>query len=374
MSAIIQQGVESVCAIPPDLLNYFIMKSHRKQILWAVISLLLALLSIWAVVSQSREMSLNDFGQLLSRCNPGWILLAIAAMFGYILFEGLAIWYMLRHAGYKRRIGQGLLNASADIYCAAITPSASGGQPVCAWFMLRDGIPMGFITAILALYLVAHTFATLIIGLATIILGASAFGGLTFLAKFLVILGYCAVIGLAVLFVALLSRARQIYMIACRFIDRYAAKGWNKRPQYWKDKFAKWLADYSSCLTFIRERGPVFFILLGFNLLQRLSQTLVAPIVYLAQGGSADHFWQVFSAQVYSSIGSMCMPIPGGMGVADYLLFNGLHAFLDKDPALQLELLSRSFSFYLCVILSLIIVVVGYLRRHKFYFHVGKKT
>lgn len=349
------------------------MKNHRKQILWAGISFLLALLSIWAVIGQSREMSFHDFGQLISQSIPGWLFLAVLSMFGYILFEGLAIWYMLRHAGYKRRVTQGLLYASADIYCAAITPSASGGQPVCAWFMLRDGIPMGFITAILALYLVAHTFATLIIGLSTLILNPSSFGGLTIFAKFLVILGYLAVTGLAVLFVALLSRARQIYLIACRFIDRYAAKGWNKRPQYWKDKFAKWLADYSTCLKFIREKGPVFIVLLSFNILQRLSQTMVAPLVYLAQGGTADHFWQVFAAQVYSSIGSMCMPIPGGMGVADYLLFNGLHAFLEKDPALQLELLSRSCSFYLCVIISLLIVVIGYLKRHKFYYHVGNK-
>lgn len=349
------------------------MKNHRKQILWAGISLLLALLSIWAVVSQSKEMSLHDFGQLIAQCAPGWLILAFAAMFGYIFFEGLALWYMLRHAGYKRSIGQGLLYASADIYCAAITPSASGGQPVCAWFMLRDGIPMGFITAVLALYLVAHTFATLIIGLFTVIFNFSSFLGLTILAKFLVILGYCAIIGLAVLFVALLSRARQIYLIACRFIDKYAAKGWNKRPQYWKDKFAKWLADYSSCLKFIREKGPVFYVLLGFNILQRLSQTIVAPLVYLAQGGTADHFGQVFASQVYSSIGSMCMPIPGGMGVADYLLFNGLHAFMDREPALQLELLSRSCSFYLCVIISLVIVIIGYLQRHKFYYHVGKK-
>ena len=184
-------------------------KNHKKQIIWAFISLLLALMSIWAVLGQSKEMSFQDLGTALLACKPGWLLLAILCMFGYIAFEGLTIWYLLKHCGYTRRIDQGILYASADIYCAAITPSATGGQPVCAWFMLRDGIPMGFITAILALYLIAHTFATLVIGFLTVILNPASFGSLTLLAKFLVILGYLTVTGLAALFVCLLKKAKR---------------------------------------------------------------------------------------------------------------------------------------------------------------------
>lgn len=349
-------------------------KNHKKQIIWAFISLLLALMSIWAVLGQSKEMSFQDLGTALLACKPGWLLLAILCMFGYIAFEGLTIWYLLKHCGYTRRVDQGILYASADIYCAAITPSATGGQPVCAWFMLRDGIPMGFITAILALYLIAHTFATLVIGFLTVILNPASFGSLTLLAKFLVILGYLTVTGLAALFVCLLKKAKQIERIGGRIIDWLTKKGWVKQNKYWKDKLHGVLSDYSSCLSVIRGKGQVFLIVFAFALLQRLSQTIVPSLVYLAQGGTFRNVSQVFASQIYSAIGSMCMPIPGGMGIADYLLFNGLNAFLDKEAALQLELLSRSCSFYLCVAISLLIVIIGYIQRHRFYFRVHDKN
>lgn len=349
-------------------------KNHKKQIIWAFISLLLALMSIWAVLGQSKEMSFQDLGAALLACKPGWLLLAILCMFGYIAFEGLTIWYLLKHCGYTRRVDQGILYASADIYCAAITPSATGGQPVCAWFMLRDGIPMGFITAILALYLIAHTFATLVIGFLTVILNPASFGSLTLLAKFLVILGYLTVTGLAILFVCLLKKAKQIEKIGGRIIDWLTKKGWVKQNKYWKDKLHGVLSDYSSCLSVIRGKGQVFLIAFAFALLQRLSQTIVPSLVYLAQGGTFRNVSQVFASQIYSAIGSMCMPIPGGMGIADYLLFNGLNAFLDKESALQLELLSRSCSFYLCVAISLLIVIIGYIQRHRFYFRVHDKN
>ena len=343
-------------------------KNNRKHIIWTFISLLLALLSVAAVLSQSKELSFSDLAGMLLSCHPGWLFLTFLCMFGYIAFEGLIIWYLLRYCGFKRSVGQGILYASADIYCAAITPSATGGQPVCAWFMLRDKIPMGFITAILALYLIAHTFATLIIGFLTVFLAPGTFLSLSLFARFLVVLGYLTVTGLAVLFIFLLKKTDMIHRTGDRIIGWLARKGWVKRSQYWKDKLTSVLSDYSSCLVVLKDnKRKVVLTLMGLALLQRLSQTIVPSLVYLAQGGSFHNTGTVFASQIYSAIGSMCMPIPGGMGVADYLLFNGLNSFLPKDPALKLELLSRSCSFYLCVFLSLVIVLIGYVQRHRQY-------
>ena len=59
------------------------------------------------------------------------------------------------------------------------------------------------------------------------------------------------------------------------------------------------------------------------------------------------------------------MPVPGGMGVADYLMVDGFSDLMGLEEALHLEVLSRSISFYFCVALSAMIVLVGYLRQKK---------
>lgn len=344
------------------------MKSRGKQILWTLISVLLAFLSVWAVVSQSQEMSLTDLWAAIEGCDPLWILLAVVSMSGYIFFEGLALWFVLKQSGCPCRIRQGIVFASADIYCASITPSATGGQPACAWFMVRDGISMGYVTAVLTLNLIAHTFATLICGMAAVLLNPASFLGIPLLARFLVVIGYITVTGLAVLFICLLGMAEKIRRIGYRIVDWLARKSWVKRPGYWKERITVTLSEYSACVKVVRGKWSALLILLLLNLLQRIAQTLAAPLVYLSQGGDKAHIADVFSAQIYSAIGSMCMPVPGGMGIADYLLFCGLNSFMDKESALQLELLSRSCSFYLCVLLSLVIVLLGYIRRRRLYF------
>ena len=349
------------------------MKNRSKQIIWSLVSVLLAFLSIWAVVSQSQEMSLTDIRAAIEGSDPFWILLALVSMSGYIIFEGLALWYVMKQSGYPCRIRQGIVFASADIYCASITPSATGGQPACAWFMARDGISVGYVTAVLTLNLIAHTFATLICGMGAAVLNPGTFAGLPLLAKFLVIIGYITVTGLAVLFICLLGMAEQIRRIGYRIVDWLARRTWVKQPAYWKEKVSVTLTEYSTCVKVVRGKWKALAVLLLFNLLQRASQTMAAPLVYLAQGGERTHAAEVFAAQIYSAIGSMCMPVPGGMGIADYLLFCGLNSFMDKESALQLELLSRSCSFYLCVLLSLAIVLIGYVRRKHLYFRVGRR-
>lgn len=50
------------------------------------------------------------------------------------------------------------------------------------------------------------------------------------------------------------------------------------------------------------------------------------------------------------------------MGVADYIMIDGFADLMTYNEAIKLELLSRGISFYLCVIMCGLIVVLGYLK------------
>ena len=73
----------------------------------------------------------------------------------------------------------------------------------------------------------------------------------------------------------------------------------------------------------------------------------------------------ILAIQCVVTIGYNCGPVPGGMGVADYLMVDGFSDLMGLEEALHLEVLSRSISFYFCVALSAMIVLAGYLRQKK---------
>ena len=195
------------------------MKQKKNQLKWALITLLIMVLTVVAMLSQSKDLTLSDLGAAIQSANKGYLFLILVCMVMYILSEGLALKHLLAASNHYQSLGNSVIYAASDIYCSAITPSATGGQPVCAYFMKRDGVPMGYITAVLTMYLVLHTFSTLTIGASGIILGGDLFVDASILSKILIVLGYISVSGLAVLFVLLLGWQKTINKAGGKIID-----------------------------------------------------------------------------------------------------------------------------------------------------------
>ena len=53
------------------------------------------------------------------------------------------------------------------------------------------------------------------------------------------------------------------------------------------------------------------------------------------------------------------------MGVADYLMLDGIGAFVSADQTVIIELLSRSVSFYSCIILCGVMVLFAFRRKKR---------
>ena len=352
------------------------IKDH-KNIVWTGVAVLLAVVSIGAVLAYSRELTLGDIFRFFQASDPFWMTFAVLCFVGYIFFEALALQVLLRHTGQDSRFRHSLTYSAADIYCAAITPSATGGQPVCAWFMVRDGIPIGVVSAILLAFLIMHTLATVLIGLVSLAWRPGVFLGFSIWSRIFIVLGYVTLTALGIFFLFLTKLDKWIFRTGCRLIDWLTKKKLIKRTDYWKNWYKKIIDDYSSSFRIMYGKGGGIAWLAVFllNVFQRMAQQSVSSLVFLAGGGDRTGVPTVFVSQVFTAIGSMCVPVPGGSGVADFLLLDGLMEIMDKQSAVQLELLSRGLSFYVCVLTSLVIVLAAYfLRRQKYSSSPVRKT
>ena len=92
------------------------MKEAKKKVFWALFSLLLAGLSIWAVMSQSKTMSILKLWKSLRDADLKWIFAAVLCMLGFIYFEGAALLVIVRAAGYRQNQFSGLVYSASDIY------------------------------------------------------------------------------------------------------------------------------------------------------------------------------------------------------------------------------------------------------------------
>ena len=341
-------------------------KQHSK-LLWSIVSALLAAATIWAVTAQSRSFSLPRFLSCIRMSSKHWLLAAAACMVLFVVLEGEAVAELCYAFGYPVTHRQGLLYSAADIYFSAITPSASGGQPACAFFMIRHGIPSVVATVVLVVNLLMYTLAILALGILALILQPSMFAAFGVAGKVLILVGVVVQIGLVLVFTLLLKDGKLIYRIlkaALRFLCKIRLLRYEEQKQA---RLLQIKEEYDGYAAMIQGKKRVLLKVFFLNLFQRAASVSITMFSFLAIGGPAARAVKMWCIQVFSLIGSNCVPIPGAMGVADYLMLDGFQQLMPEAAAVNTELLSRSLSFYLCICLCGVFVLVQYLimKRRK---------
>lgn len=339
----------------------------KKKVFWSIFSLLLAALTIWAVFSQSEGISIGEIIETAKGGNKLWLTCAILCVFFYIWLEGVAVCSILKGVGYKRSPFHGILYSTSDIYFSAITPSATGGQPASAYFMIADGIPAGVATATLILNLMMYTVSIVVLGLISIVINYKLFFGFRLVSKILIIAGFVILSLFSAFFLSFLRRGDIVFDRLTAFVKFLHRKHIIHRLDARLAKIEKTKAEYMDCSALISGKTTTMVKAFFWNFLQRASQIAIPMFVYLMTGGEGQKALYMFASQCLVTIGFNCVPVPGAMGIADYLMVDGFTNLVGREAAFSIDMLSRGLSFYICVALSGIITLIGYIiiRRRK---------
>lgn len=335
-------------------------KKHKRW-KWTILFVGIALFSVWAVISQNKNFSFKVFVDYILSSKPGWMVLACLSMILFIIFEGLAISSISKSFGVKVKKGQGYFYSAADIYFSAITPSATGGQPASAYFMMKDGLPGSIVSLTLVFNLLMYTLIIVLMGIIAIILFPNVFANFGLLSKIIIIVGFIIQIIIIMLFLLILFKKEFLERILKKCLKILNKLHIIQKLEEKEKKISKIIKEYEEYARLMINTKSVFLKAFLFNLLQRISQIATVVFVFLASNGSTSHLTSIIAIEVFTIIGAYCVPIPGGIGVTDYLMLNGFIGIMSVEEATHLELLSRSLSFYLCILVCGLSILLKYL-------------
>ncbi len=339
-----------------------------KNVLWSLISLAIAVLTIWIVSRQSKNFSLDSIMSKVEGGDTKFFIIAIICMILYILAEGEAIRCILNNIGEKAKVGEGFLYSAADIYFSAVTPSASGGQPASMFFMARNGVSMSKITVCLILNLLMYNFSIVVLGVLNFALFPDIFMGYQRFGKILIVAGMLVLCTLVTVLLLLLKKAEWVRKVGTFLINIFSKIRIIRKSEKYYKKLNGAIEKYASMSDDLFNNKLLLVKVFLLNFFQRSIQITISVLVYMGMRGIPKDAIRVWFTQSFSVIGSNCLPIPGAMGAIDYLMLDGFSRFMSEDMAANLELLSRGISFYTCIVVSFVTVVVGYLvpkRREK---------
>lgn len=337
--------------------------SHR--VIWFLVFLLLAGLTLYAIICRTEDFSSRQMVEMLRNASPFWIACAFLCMLGFILFEAMSLQHLTSFLGQKRSFWRNTVYSSADIYFSAITPSATGGQPASAVFMLRDQIPGAVTTMVLLLNVMLYTVSLLVVGVLCVVLCPAAFFSFSRPSQVLILAGFLIQTLFVVALLLLILKEKIILRVAGAGLTLLHRLHLLRNVEKRRESLHRMAEEYRECLrTFRNGKGVVFRVFL-LNLMQRFCNIGVSLCVFFAIGGSPERTLEVLVTQGFVVLGSNAVPIPGAVGVADGLFLDGFRGLMPNTPCA--ELLARGISFYVCLLLcgslTLIATVAHALRK-----------
>lgn len=342
-----------------------IPKNVKKQIFNIAFLVLLIGITLVVLIASNRELSFGNIFGFLKSCDPWWLIAALIAMFFSVAFEGISLHFILRGLGERPRLRSSMVYATADVYYSAITPSASGGQPASAFYMVKDGIGAGKASFALVYNLIAYTTAIIVLGVSALALRPELFTAIDhWYAHTLIILGF----GLQSLLLA--------FFIACMFCGRAVLKCGNglisllvklriikkkEKEEKWRKKLSDEVEKYRECRRAIREHPAMSFANFVFNLAQRVSAVLIAVFVCKAAAPEAQII-ELFVFEAFVVIGYNSIPLPGGVGAFELLYLSIYCIAFEEAFVLASMMVTRAISYYLRMLLSGIYTLIYHIR------------
>lgn len=314
------------------------------------------------------DSDIKDLPSALAQFDMWWLVACIGSLLLYWLTDALLLHditsYMYKRVPLLRSIKVGIIG----LYYGALTPFATGGQPMQVIYMRRNEIPVGTSTCIVCIKFVVYELSLCAFYVGAMIIRGGYFYSNNNQVFWLTTLGFVFNL-LAVVFVILTITNKKLVMKFGGGIIRLFSKlKIVKKKDKMLDNFEKTIDDYHTAAAYIskyklRAIGSFFvsIINLGFFF-------VIPFLIYRAFGQTQYNILDIITMQAFLYLAVSFFPMPGAAGAAEggfVLFFKTIFASVGIGYAM---LMWRFLTYYLIVIVGSILVVleeVFIIRRSK---------
>lgn len=328
-------------------MNQNLKKAANALFLAAVFAL-----TLWAVFRGENPW---EIWEGLAEADPVWLLPSVVCVVGFILGESVVIYCLTRSLGVGIRLKKCCLYSFIGFFYSAITPSASGGQPMQVVAMRRDGIPVAVSTVVLAIVTVTYKLVLVLAGALMFLIRPQRL--MVYLDPVAPIV--CLGMGLNVVCVAGLLLAvfqpNLVRTLARWLLGLLTRLKLFRNPEKQAQRLERILGQYQGTAEFYLTHKRLIFRVFLITVAQRFALFLVTWFTYRSFGLTGHSLPEVVSLQAMISVAADMLPLPGGMGVSETLFLDIFQGVFGEDLVLPGMMISRGISYYTQLILCALI-------------------
>ena len=332
------------------------MKKYKKSFFLLIILIIVTFYYLF------KNINLKELIKILNNVEIIYIMISFLLFFSYLFFEALSLNSLLKKINYKKSIFTNLKYAFVDFYFCSITPSAIGGQPMDVYYMNKDNIPLKKSTPILLINSIMFRLVLILYGILAIILRYYYLNKTTII---FLIVGFIINILFILIFLSSLIFKKFTYRTGYIIIKILYFFHILKKENSYLEKLESSILEFQEGYKFIKGDFFLLIKLFLFNFIQRGCLFLISYMVYRSFGFDNDNFISLMAIQILVSLSVDSLPIPGGVGLQEYLLSLLLINVYSENYMMPSLLMNRFLTYYLSLIFSSITLLMNYIIMNK---------
>ena len=335
------------------------MKGKKKAIRNFIIFVLLIVLTFYILL---KDQNIYEIFNIVVSAKIEFVFIAIACMILYIICEAINLGRTLKTLNENSSFWNNVKYALIGFFFSAITPAASGGQPMQIYYMYKDNISVGNSTLALLVNLTSMQIVTISFALISVIFNYKHLNRA--LAIFFVIGILLNFSALMLLLIGILSKrmSEGLIKIAIKIMKFFRIKDIEAK----QEKIEKELEKYQASSGYVKNNKLLMLKILVTTTIQFILYYSITYWTYCSLGLSGHNIFEVITMQSVLFATVSGIPSPGAVGVSEGAFIEIFRNVFPQTMISSAVLLNRGVNFYLFVLISGIIVIINQFKEKRY--------
>lgn len=300
---------------------------------------------------------LEEIFHAIRKADKSWLVFAVGCALVYLVLQAVSLKLIMHSMGSSLSLIQNIKYTCIGFLFNAITPSASGGQPMQVYYMRQEGVPIGASSVALLFWTILYKVALVLME------GYVLLFHRNFLHRYIGRYYWLFLLGLAVNLVSILLYSIVVFSKnGVRVLAHGGAWLCHKlriirKKEQFLQRLDRTLEIYNEGAAHMRSHWRMVGIVLLITLVQRISYFAITWFVCLALGQHQCDALQIIMLQSFVAVCIDILPFPGGVGVNEGFFVTIFKKVMKKKTAVSAMFLSRGTSFYALLVISAFVTI-----------------
>lgn len=327
----------------------------KKKVL-NLIYILLTLAVIVIIAFMDHEI--KDIWKTIEKLNLNWLICGFIFMVCFWLMDSFILSYSVMSMFRKISLFKAIKIALIGQYYNAVTPFSSGGQPVQAYYLMKEGIPIGIASSILTMKFLAYQSVLSFFCLVAMLLKSQIVitDGLQIF--WFSLIGFIVHIAAIFLVVLLMVNKTFVVRLVSLIIHLGAKFKLIRQIEKTEASVTEHLDDFVKSAVYMAKNPVKLISLCLLTLCQLVFYFGITYFIYRSIGLQKHSMIDIIAIQSFLYLAVSLFPTPGGTGASEggfYIFFSFI---FPKEVLFVSMLLWRLITYYSNIIIGGLFVLV----------------